>query len=202
MKEMRCIHPRTMVNEMRKFVLQACDLEFEAFTVDYFQHWIEDHNYQAEPTYFPCDVKIKRTGHFQAFINEFEEDDDSIVVIGYNFKELPYVRDYFTTNFRNRCTLAKGFAGVTLALLHELGHFETNIECHDNYPDWDRTVADKNIREKYAATNNLKAANDEYFTWPDENLATEWAMHWLQDAEHRKIAKDFEKKFFACFTAE
>ena len=41
--------------------------------------------------------------------------------------------------------------------------------------------------------------NYAYFTLPDETAATEWAINWLSDAENRKKAKAFEKKFFACF---
>ena len=51
-------------------------------------------------------------------------------------------------------------------------------------------------REKYKDCVSL---NNAYFQMPDETAATEWAIKWLSNPENRKIAKAFEKKFFACF---
>ncbi len=195
MKKTTCIHPRRMVNLMRNFVLAASDLEYETFEINDDDLW----DYKNwESIYLKSNCKIKRTGSFQAFIGEFE-DDDSLIIIGYDFKKLPYLNDYFTIDFRKRCKIAKGFTGITLALLHELGHFETNSDCEELFPDWDREKANEEVSKKYKPTNDLANANKEYFTWPDERMATEWAMDWLSVPENRKIAKAFEKAFLACF---
>ena len=194
MKEKKCVHPRRMVNLMRQFMLEASDLTFMGIIVEG-DLW--DHNWTEEE--FPCDCQIRRTGHFEAHVQKWQEEDDSFFLIGYDFDEVPYVRNCFTKNFRQRCSVAKGFAGVTLALLHELGHFETAEAFDELFPDWDRTKALEEIKKKYKLTNNIKKANEEYFTFPDENLATTWAMNWLSDSKNRKTAKAFEKKFFACF---
>lgn len=100
---------------------------------------------------------------------------------------------YFRRDFTKRCPLAKGFADVTISILHEIGHRMTE----DLIPaDFDRSTQE---------IDNLFEAEDEedfhnlYFKMPDETLATNWAIEWLQNPENRKKAKAFEKKFFACF---
>ena len=50
------------------------------------------------------------------------------------------------------------------------------------------------IKATIAATINF-----EYFKLPDEKAATDWAIEWLSHPENRRKAKEFEKKFFACF---
>jgi O-antigen/teichoic acid export membrane protein len=52
---------------------------------------------------------------------------------------------------------------------------------------------------RYSVISNVLDVAMMYFLLPDEMSATDWAVEWLQDAEHRRIAKAFEKKFFACF---
>ena len=43
--------------------------------------------------------------------------------------------------------------------------------------------------------------NYAYFMLPDEDLATSWAIQWLEEsAENRRIAKQFEKEFFKLFS--
>jgi hypothetical protein len=78
---------------------------------------------------------------------------------------------------------------VTLALLHELGHL--SVEFNEDY---DRELALAEIKSL-----PREEINFAYFRLPDETAATDWAIEWLQIAENRKLAKAFEKKFFACF---
>ena len=80
---------------------------------------------------------------------------------------------------------------MDIILLHELGHFT----AQQKFEGYDRGKALAELREKFPPA----IINFEYFKLPDEKAATGWAINWLSDPEHRKIAKAFEKKFFACF---
>ena len=85
----------------------------------------------------------------------------------------------FRKDFINRCPLARGFSHVTISILHEIGH-EFNREAY--------IFCDSDIY------NNAHGVD--HFKLPCEMIATDWAIQWLQDAEHRKQAKAFERKFF------
>lgn len=87
----------------------------------------------------------------------------------------------FRKDFVTRCPVAQGFANVTLTILHEIGHHFTR-EIFDTQ---DLTVYYK-ITDMY-----------EYLSLPCEKSATDWAITWLGDKEHRKVAKAFEHQFFA-----
>lgn len=85
----------------------------------------------------------------------------------------------FRKDFVARCPLARGFADVTLSILHEIGHHfhrEEYIFCdYDEYEN---------------------AYGADHFKLPCEMVATDWAIEWLQDPEHRKQAKAFEREYF------
>lgn len=82
--------------------------------------------------------------------------------------------------FVENCPMAQGFSHVTLSILHEIGHhFNREIFIFDT---------DMNEYQQLHGT--------DHFTCPCEWVATKWAIDWLQDKEHRRIAKDFEKHFF------
>jgi hypothetical protein len=100
----------------------------------------------------------------------------------------------FSVNFYSRCPMAKGFANITLILLHELGHICTDGDLED-WSWLDRVEALDDIGEK---CKTRREKNFAYFKLPDEKAATDWAIEWLQNPENRKLAKAFEKKFFAC----
>ena len=85
----------------------------------------------------------------------------------------------FRIDFIARCPLAQGFASVTLSILHEIGHHFHREEYIFSDP-----------REYNAATGHW------HFLLPCEIVATDWAIEWLQDPEHRKVAKQFERNFF------
>ena len=96
-------------------------------------------------------------------------------------KDLTYRDDNdkdFRKDFTTRCPLAKGFSDVTLAILHEFGHW------------YNRSVM--NMVVYYA----MVQSEENYFTNPYEVLATQWAICWLLCPTNRKVAKNFEKKYF------
>lgn len=117
--------------------------------------------------------------------------------IFYNFESL-YTRpvSIFRIYWTEVAPIFNGFANVTLVLLHELGHLHTQ----DNvlYNGYDIKQKNKEWQEIENTAQNLEEANARYFLLQDEMTATLWAIDWLKDAEHRKLAKRFEKKFFAC----
>lgn len=83
--------------------------------------------------------------------------------------------------FVERCPMGRGFAHVTISILHEIGH-------HFN-------------REIFLFDTDMKEYEElrgfDHFNCPCERVATEWAFEWLKDAEHRKVAKQFEREFFS-----
>lgn len=85
----------------------------------------------------------------------------------------------FRKDFVARCPLARGFSNPTLSMLHEIGHFYTS----EAWLEQDQ--------ELYA-----NACGNEHFQMYCEIVATNWAIEWLQDADNRKLAKAFERKFF------
>lgn len=92
----------------------------------------------------------------------------------------------FRKDFVSRYSSARGFATITLVLAHEIGHIKTNsIYC----PDEETENAEKQMREEVET-------QEEYMKIPSEYGATEWAIEWLRDANHRALAKQFEKDFF------
>ncbi len=164
----KLIHPRKVVWVMQDFVNEVSPL-----------------TYNNEPRV--CEM-IKFRG-FCAFDVEFPYGKK--FVIGYNVKELWGTGiAQFSNNFFSRYPAARGFATVTLVLLHELGHFasQQKIENYDRQKELDK-IHKLPIMEQ----------NPAYFKLPDEKNATDWAIEWLSYPENRKIAKAFEKKFFACF---
>lgn len=95
------------------------------------------------------------------------------------------------------CPMFKGFASVTLALLHELGHLYVQEDVIANGYTYEERI--QRINEIRESNNTLMDLNSEYYLLPDEMSATLWAIEWLQDSKNRKLAKAFEKEFFKCF---
>lgn len=105
----------------------------------------------------------------------------------------------FRKDLVSRFPSAKGFSTFTLSLLHELGHIkmETNGFKIDSVARSLKTMA---LAEKVKdGSMTVEEANFEYFKFPEEMVATNWAIEWLKDPEHRKLAKKFEREFFACY---
>ena len=87
----------------------------------------------------------------------------------------------FRKDFIARFNPAQGFANTTLAILHEIGHYKTKDEIN-----W---FADTKKRMRVHG-------QKEYMLLESERRATDWAIQWLYSAEHRRLAKQFEKEFF------
>jgi hypothetical protein len=96
---------------------------------------------------------------------------------------------YICANMGQRASYTKGFAQITRILLHEYGHqmtYDTIIALYGE-------DAMDNLYREAGSDNAL------YVSVPAEFVATQWAIKWLADAENRKIAREFERKFWACF---
>lgn len=201
MKKRKLKNPRKVMWAMRDFLNEASDLTYEALilpTTDECKRngWKDDLFSMIEhgtTECFPKQCKMKNfSGTKQGFCAINCNEDDSCFEIGYNIEELFYKGSaQFRKHFEKICPMAKGFADVTITLLHELGHF-SSIQEFENY---DRDAELEFLREVMPK----ELINYAYFMLPDENAATMWAVEWLKKAENRKLAKAFEKKFFACF---
>lgn len=193
--ELKFKHPRIALKIMHNFINSAMDEEVmfladEGIEVDW--DTFTTKKVREEKWEYP-EVILKKEKQFCAYDNR---EDDSIIKIGYNFSYY-YERSPFYVNFIQRYKPARGFAKITLTLLHELGHIETFSQLPYDY-DRAKTICE--IKQKAREENlNIWEANMKYyFPLYEETLATEWAIKWLQNSENRKIAKKFEKEFFAC----
>ena len=92
-------------------------------------------------------------------------------------------------NMGKRAPYMKGFSQVVRVLLHEFGH-------HMTYTTIIALYGEDEITRLYQ---EAKGSNEKYLHVPTEWVATQWAINWLADAENRKIAREFERKFWACF---
>ena len=179
MKEMKCVHPRRAYNLMKAFINTASDMV-----------------YVTEDDIDKTEIILHKGDCFMALLGDCI-NYDSEQEMYYSFPELwaessKMFREYWCA----KCPMLKGFSDITISLLHELGHLETNDVVREFFPLEIRTITMKGA-ETLAPT--YKALNFIYFNLPDEKAATEWAIEWLSDPEHRKITKKFEKEFFKCF---
>ena len=169
MKNVKCVHPIKVNRIIKSFV--------------------ED--------FFPLCVDVELAWDNDSSINyAICADEDEVTIYIPNWKKANFKNDNggkcFRKDFTERCPLGKGFSDITISLLHEIGHAMTNRDLPENY---DRA-------SECAKVNRIKDNSERcfaYFKMLDETLATDWAIKWLQDPEQRKIAKDFEKQFWACF---
>lgn len=193
MKKRELIHPRKAVWAMRDFINEIHNLTFETIIVEpgkpdeTAEEWYERFR-NAESLALPATCKMVKLSreNFCAFTGDEGGEEFRI---GYNFNAI-WSKDGFRETCTSRSPVCKGFANITLILLHELGHFSSQ-----------QSFEDYNREEEIEFLNSIphEVASMMYFLLPDEMSATDWAVEWLQDAEHRRIAKAFEKKFFACF---
>ena len=142
----------------------------------------------------PLYIHLTKSNGFYSFINDDE------IRISYNYSELasPDPADIeFARNFHLRAPFSVGFSDLTLSLLHELGHFETESNL-PTYYNRDECLAQIDRWE----TKDKRVIQLLYCSLPDEYLATQWAINWLADPENRKKAKKFEKKFFKAWRGE
>lgn len=87
----------------------------------------------------------------------------------------------FRKNMVSISKVTRGFSNATLAILHEFGHWET------------RSVFDMLA---YHKINRDAHTMEQYMQNPFEQIATQWAVCWLQQPQNRALAKQFEKFFF------
>lgn len=86
----------------------------------------------------------------------------------------------FRANMNSISSVTKGFSDATLTILHECGHwFNRNATDPIAYREMTKDLS-----------------NEEYIRCPFEMVATLWAVCWLQNKDHRKWAKEFEKEYF------
>ena len=194
MKKRELIHPRKVIWVMRDFINSIHGLTYMDLTIPYIEgestdDWFERFRNAVEHE-VPSSVKmVYRENGFA--VCPYEKDDPEFFFF-YNLNEL-YSRGHkqFAQDFFSRCPTGRGFASVTITILHEIGH----LRAQQKFDGYNRVEAIKELEKNFPR----ETINFEYFKLPDEKAATDWAIEWLQDAEHRRIAKAFEKKFFACF---
>lgn len=187
MKERKLVHPRKAVWVMRDFINEIHQLTYAVLDFPYVEG--ETGEVFAPEIEKRSSVKLVKSYGFWADI----ADKNSVKFkIGYNFSELWQKGTFqFSQDFFSRCPMGRGFASVTLAILHELGH----LHAQQDFEGYDRTKAVQELRKNFPP----EIRNFAYFKLPDEMAATDWAIEWLSNAKNRKIAKRFEKKFFECF---
>ena len=193
MSKYRVIHPRKALWAMRDFINEIHNVEYEFFRFrpeedddEAFTRFCNTDEWETQRAVCKI-VKIKEA-NFSAFLDDLGGDTFRI---GYNFealgtKEITEARETFTS----RSSMCKGFSNITLALLHELGHFSSE----QDFEDYDRET-----ELEFLKSIPVEFSRKMYYLLPDEMSATDWAVEWLQNAENRKIAKRFEKNFFKNF---
>ena len=188
MKVQNC--PTIKINKiMKDFIREACDLTYHDMITG------EE---------LPKIISLNKAKEFLAMTPTYDYviTDYPLVEIGYNLDQLyEGTITSFRKHWMKKYPMIKGFSNATLAILHELGHWEMHDETCQ-YCTWeDRVNMMEEVGEKMKQGEfGVNEANELYFDFFDEAVATEWAMMWLSEPENRKIAKAFEKKFFACFT--
>lgn len=201
MKKMKCIAPRRAVNLMKQFVNDACDLFIDCeytYVVnpkDPIQNWKFENRISTKK----LQLFIHKGDSFAVNLpygETLNKANESEYEITYNFNELYEIPSkLFRGCWSGISPTIKGFADITISLLHELGH----LEAHDSTIDYTYEQRMNGLIEIHKKADSLAMANAMYFLLPNESAATEWAIKWLSDPQNRKIAKAFEKKFFACF---
>lgn len=193
MKKRKLVHPRKAVWAMRDFINEIHQLTYSVLDFPY----IEGETTEDFWKRFKNAPKIEKRSRVKlvksyGFWANTKDKDEAVFRIGYNFNDLWDEGHFqFSQDFFGRCPMARGFASITITILHELGH----LHSQQHFDGYDRIVAINNLCKNFSN----ETINFEYFKLPDEKAATDWAIEWLNNVENRKIAKCFEKKFFECF---
>lgn len=190
----KLLKPRKVVWIMRDFINDIHGLTYtdilipSGLTVKEMVEYLRS----AEEIELPSRVKmvyLKEEG-FGVLTSEKEEQEFHFF---YNLEQLHCKGSrQFSQDIFSRCPMTRGFASITLTILHELGHMNAQQE----FEGYDRETAIKELEKNFPK----ETINFEYFKLPDEKAATDWAIEWLSHPENRKKAKAFEKKFFDCFS--
>lgn len=132
-----------------------------------------------------------------SFSIQFSKNENHFT-LNYSLDWHDSVHTAFRAYFTKDSAIGKGFSTATLSFLHELGHYYTRYDVPSNYEhNYELYKRMTEHRAEFMAS-PAEWNTKYYFSLPDEALATNWANEWLKDAEHRKIAKAFERQFFAC----
>lgn len=186
----KLIHPRKVVWAMRDFMDEISNIGYECVRqrddedIEDFLKRATDEQGEKDFSRAKCRMEKDPCGFS---VRDYCPGEDYFV-IGYKLDDEEHE---FQNHFRKMFPEAKGFADVTICLLHELGH----LSSQQKFDGFDREETLRKIYEQVPP--HLR--NAYYFMMPDEMNATIWAINWLKNPENRKIAKRFEKKFFACF---
>lgn len=114
-------------------------------------------------------------------VNLFSDEIRMKVPTNFNYK--PDAVDIeFRKDFITRYNPARGFSNATLSILHEIGHEKTK---------WDGGCVFNDCKQRKRVK-----TQKEYMMLESERRATDWAIQWLYDPNHRRLAKQFEKEFF------
>lgn len=180
---------RDFINEIHGLTYTDCIVPAMASENETIEEFMERlHN--AEEIEVPSQVKM--TYRKKGFAICTIEKDEPEFHFFYNLDEL-YSKGskQFAQDFFARCPMGRGFASVTITILHEIGH----MNAQQKFEGYNRIEAIRELEKNFPR----ETINFEYFKLPDEKAATDWAIEWLSHPENRRKAKEFEKKFFACF---
>lgn len=173
------VKKRDAVNAMRKFVNNASSLTYCCGTK-------KSH------------ITMKKDDVFAALV--YDSQINNCLpnhTIYYNFEQLNTKSiKSFRVCWSAVDSILKGFSDITIVLLHELGHLHTQDDILALGYTLEKRKAE--WEEISNTIKDAKEANQHYYLMTDEMTATKWAIDWLHNAENRKMAKAFEKKFFAC----
>ena len=188
------LKPRKVVWVMRDFINEIHGLTYINVSLPYIKDesldkWFERFSNAVEKE-IPSQVKM--TYREDGFAVCPIEKDDPEFHFFYNLDEL-YSKGHkqFAQDFFARCPMGRGFASITITILHEIGH----MNAQQDFEGYSRIEAIRELKNNFPR----ETINFEYFKLPDEKAATDWAIEWLSCPENRRKAKEFEKKFFACF---
>lgn len=138
-------------------------------------------------------VKMEEDNQFATLMATLPLDS---IRIYFNYNELMRTSHYyFRKNFHLKVDYTKGFAAVTLSLLHEIGH-QKNVKSFPNQLQERIKKLDKITKQYQENKITEEELQFSYFSFPEEVMATQWAIDWLAIKENRQKAKEFEKKFF------
>ena len=188
------LKPRKVIWIMRDFINEIHGLTYMDVSLPYIKDesldkWFGRFRNAVEEE-IPSQVKM--TYREDGFAVCIAEKDDPEFHFFYNLDEL-YSKGHkqFAQDFFARCPMGRGFASITITILHEIGHMNTQ----QDFEGYNRVEAIRELKNNFPR----ETINFEYFKLPDEKAATDWAIEWLSHSENRRKAKEFEKKFFACF---
>lgn len=198
MKKRKLIKPRKVVWVMRDFVNAVNSVTYTEWVIpaagktDETTEEFLARLHSAQEIECLAEIVLQKSPQDRGFAICVNDIGEPTISMWYDIEEL-WCRgsSQFAQDFYSRCPMGRGFATITLTLLHELGH----IHSQQEFDGYDRPTAILDLREQYPK----ETINFEYFKLPDETAATDWAIEWLADAENRKMAKAFEKEFFKCF---